>query len=551
MRRLGLALAMAATACGPQVVRVSIVDVDAGVDAASTMTIVDAAVRRVAWEAPAPFCAASLGRVDLPGGQWCAGVLVAPRRVLATIGCLLDELGNERPAAGVTFTPHGASGGVEVAHVVRGRDADDARAGGGWAALILAAPVAGRSPTPVAPSDAAIERVVVASYIDAEGRTLGLAEDCSLRRYDEESLAYDCPLGATASGGAIVRCGPAGAALLAIPVRASDPRERARYNVAPLRWYAQAPVGATAIGVGPSGSLGPFVYAIDAEAGRIHVRASGAEPSPWWTQGTLARPEARLVAGAAFTMGEAPYLFVIEGERRETHIWTWAGAATDLQNIEASEPIPGATAVLGIASTGDADERLQMYALDSAGHVHLRHKLDDSPLASWSEWLVVGAIPGARHIAAVSFGPPRTRLLAVATAEAIYLNWSTSFGRGTWARAPSAWLRLDSVASGESLALAAGVGSRAQAFIVRAVASGEVRITWRAAGGASWSPETPLAARLPAEVHALAATRRPDGRAMLVALSGGPTSAASGEVFVLDEQPATGDFAPRWTRYYR
>ena len=550
MRRLGCMLAMAATACGPQVIHVRIVGADASVDAAPEVAPV-AAVRRVAWDARPPFCAEALGRVDVPGGGWCAGVLVEPRRVLTTTGCLLDELGRERPVAGVTFTPHGASGGVEVTRVVRGRDADDHRAGGGWAALILAAPVVGRRPVPVEPSVGAAERVVVASYVDAAGRTLGLAEDCSLRRYDDDSLAYDCPLGATASGGAIVRCGSEGAALRAIAARADDPRERARYNAVPLRWYAQAPLGATAIGVGPSGSFGPFVYAIDAEAGRVYVRSSGDEASPWWTQDSLARPAARLVAGAAINTWGAPFLFVVEGESRESRLWTEPHTVTDFRYVEASGPIPGAAPVLGVAMTGDLVDRLQMYALDADGRVYARCKMSDDPFAPWADWIVVGTLPGARQVAAVSFGSPRTRLLVVATAQAVYQNWSTGFGPGSWTQGSGAWLRVDGVASGESLALTAGVGSDGRAFLARAVASGEVRVTWRAAGGASWSPETALAARLPAGVRALAATTGPDGRSLLVALAGVAPGAAAGEIFALDEQRATGDFAPRWTRLYR
>ncbi len=139
--------------CGSSVTTVRLPsDRDAARDAALDAALDARPSQRYAWSAAPPSCYASMGRVELADGRWCAGVLVGPARVLTAESCLREAAGARHLLArDVGFRLHGAERAVPAQRVAHLRDADDDAPAADLAVLTLAARVlVGDSPAPVA-----------------------------------------------------------------------------------------------------------------------------------------------------------------------------------------------------------------------------------------------------------------------------------------------------------------------------------------------------------------------------------------------------------------
>jgi hypothetical protein len=520
----------------------------------------DAAGARYAWDARVPPCFAALGRVELRDGRWCAGVLVAEQRVLTTAGCVLDPSGSDYvPTGDISFRVHGASASVPADRVVHGRDAQDDRAGGDWAAIRLARPVTTTrgaiTPMTVGADDEGAGAWTVVSYVDPAGRELGVAEGCALRRYGGDSLERDCAFEAARSGGAVVVCEGDHATLRALDVRLDDPRERARYNAVPLTWFARAPLSPASLVAGPSRSYGPIVYVRDRDLGRLHVRA---HEGAGWRAWAAMEPEetgADLFAAASRPELDLPYLIGANRDGSWVYLWSETDKALRFGGRSTRAPIAGADRIVAVGAAGKTDERLQLFAADASGVVYTAYQVDARPYSGFAEWYTLGRVPGATHVAVTSFEEPapfRTRVVFVATPTGVYHDWSSGYPLEAWGDRAMGFPLVAGTAPEGSVALTAGVLRSGELYVLRANAAGELRQSLQLADHSRWLPETSFAPPLPGGVKSLAAARLRDGRNVIIAVArGGVGGISEDEIFALEEGEAPHFEGARWRRQYR
>ncbi len=557
MSALRLVAALALHGCGGQVITVLVEPADAAVHDAPTPAL----SARYAWTSPRAACHRALGRVSRADGQRCGAVMLSPTIALTTAGCVLERAGGAYlPARALTFTLHGAASPVAVSRVVHGRDADDPRAGGDWAALMLDAPVEGVAAFPsVGLASDRLRGVEVVGYTRAAGDELGVSTPADLRRYDEDSLSHSAAFDPALSGGAVLQCERGVATLYALTTTRGDARERARYNAVPLDYARDAPLAPTRITAGPATVYGPVVYAFDALTRRVHIRTrDGARWSPWKAL-PVELPAGSVIAAAGLRLLDMPYLVVLGADRTLRHLWSDWRDGTALSNLgDTMAPVPGSAPLRDVAITGSAVDRIEVYVVDATGMVFVANKVDDSVTAAWSDWYELGRVPGAARIAAgtargVDGGPVRT--LVVSTPEGVHIDWSgTGYGLSAWEPRSEGFPRFITAAQTRPALVALSSTLRGQPVVLRITDEGRILRRERLADGTAWTDEEPFARQLDGGLSALANGTLRDGRALLVAVTRDvDADAPTGEVFSLteDDTPGGGFARARWGRFYR
>jgi len=551
-----LTLCAALLACSSRVI--TVVE-DPAVDAAPPDAAPpDAPAARYAWGDALDACHRALGRVTLADGRRCAGVLLAPTLALTTAGCVLERAdGAYLPASALTFTPHGARAPLPVARVVHGRDEDDPRAGGDWAALVLAAPAAGVERFPVvAPPEDRVRGVAAVGYTSAAADELAASAPCDLRRFDDDSVAHTCGFDPAVSGGVVLGCERGAPTVHALTAQRADPRERARYNAAPLGFFREAPLAPTSVAAGPATALGPVVYAFDETTRRVHLRTRDGERWAPWRALPVELPAGSRVAAAGLQRVAMPYLAVLGGDGVIRHLWSdWSDVGA-LAHLDASmAPPPGGARLVEVAVTGSADDRIELFAVDATGMVYVADQ-EGAGVGAWSPWFELGRLSGARYMAAATFfspyGPSRT--IVVSTPGGVHMDWSgTGYGPAFWEPRSAAFPLFVDAPQAEPSRVAVGAVASGQLDVLRVTPEGEIRHRARIVVEA-WAPEVALPQQVEGGAGALAAGRLRDGRMLLVATTRGPgAGAAAGELVAAteDDTPGGGFARARWRRFYR
>lgn len=525
------------------------------------VTVTRAAADAAAVDAPAEVrgdaagpasCYRALGRLVREDGLRCGAVLIAPRVALTTAGCVLDRPGGAYlPARTLRFEAHeGAASLVE--RVVRGRDPDDARAAGNWAALVLVRsteqPVAS-----IASSNGRVRDLQAVGYDDQGARVLSVRGGCDLARLDEDSAALERCEAPARPGGVLMRCERGDAVVHALTTRRDDLRERARYEAVPLDYAREAPLSPLSLAAGPATAQGPIVYAWDGDTRRVHLRArDGDRWLPWETL-DAELPASVALGATGLRVIDLPHLVFLGADRTIRHMWSdWSGvtrfAAMDLNTA----PVPGAASLRDLAVTGDALRPTELYVLDAMGTVWCSRRSGGSDQAPWSRWQSLGAVPEAERLAGAAFGAGEdsTRVIAVRSPGGLHLR------RSRPGYLSVAW------PDGDAFVTTPDAGPARGAFAFLQTLNGEPFLLTAGTAGSlvrrSLGTELgvgtaePFAPPLEGALAAVAASRTRDGRALLVA-SVRTESPGGGEIHVLRESPdgAGGFMGERWRRFYR
>lgn len=546
MRSLAVAIALLA-GCGALEVTVTRAAGDGG-------AVLDAPTSLRGDAGSPASCYRALGRVVRADGSRCGAVLIAPRVALTTAGCVLERAGGDYlPASALRFESHeGAE--VMVERVVRGRDPEDPRAGGDWAALVLVRS-AERATARVAALRGRERGLEVVGYADRGARALEVRADCDLARLDDDSVALERCDAPTLPGGVVMRCERGDALVHALTSRRDDPRERARYEAVPLDYAREAPLAPVTLAAGPATAFGPMVYAWDEDTRRIHLRARDGERWLPWQMLDLEVPTSVALGATGLRVVDLPHLVFLGVDRTLRHIWSdWTGATRFRAVDRTMSPAPGAAGLRDLAVTGDAARPTELYLLDAAGTVWSSRRAGDADQAPWSRWSSLGVVPEAERIAAFvqGEGEDARRVVAVRAPDGVHLRASRAgYLRDPWPpNEPFARAALEGDVRG---AMAFAQTRDDATWLLAAGAEGDI-VRRSSAADARVGPEARFEPRPGGPVRAMAAARMRDRRAMLVAVvrAAAPGVAGGGEILVLPEsERASGFVGQRWQRFYR